>query len=479
MTCTVTCHYGTLQGTQEKQCTAFYNVPYAKGNGRFRYAIAPDAWQGVYDATKPGAIFPQKRSRLYTIMGEQENLPQDENAFTLNIWTPDTKGSYPVCIWIHGGRWLTGGAGLSWYHGSNLAHQNLVVVSVQYRLGVLGNLYQPEISDGNLAVHDLISAILWIKENISAFGGDTGQITIAGQSAGAWYTVILLGIEQLRGTFQRAILCSFPGGVTPLCKNDAAKMSQLLLNELHITNVHELATISAQDLLNAESKVSEEMQRRKNQMMEPVFLPYADSIYVQKDIIKAAAENSQGSLQLMTGITAQETMAFLNDSSIADHNKVYQTIVQISTQHIFLNPTIALLNQFSAQGNAVYAYHFAYPCKNTKIQACHCIDLPFIFGNFDCWESAPMCHFDSTEETQALSTNLQSSLIQFMKEGIPDNQAASFWPQYDKTERKALQFWHHCKPYKLTNRPLIQLQIHCFLFISKCKSLWYTATHKL
>ena len=87
-------------------------------------------------------------------------------------------------------------------------------------------------------------------------------------------------------------------------------------------------------------------------MMAPVFLPYADSIEVQEDIIKAAAETSQGSVQLVAGMTAQETMAFLNDSSIANHNKIYQTIVQISTQHIFLNPTIALLNQFSAQGNA-------------------------------------------------------------------------------------------------------------------------------
>lgn len=478
MNTVVTCQYGILQGVEEHQCVAFYSVPYAQGAGRFRYAAEPLPWQGIYDATRPGPLFPQKQSRLYTVMGEQDDLPQDENAFTVNIWTPDTEGSYPVLLWIHGGGWLTGGAGLSWYNGSHLAREGIVVVSVQYRLGVLGNLYLPEISDGNLAVHDLVSAVRWIQENISAFGGDTSRLTIAGQSAGAWYAAALLGIQELRGTFKRAILCSFPGGIEPLSREDARQMSTLLQKELHINDAHELERVPVQDLLAAQSRVSEEMQRRKNQMMAPVFIPYADYEWVQDDLIAAAAENSRGAVSILAGITEQETMAFLNSSQLSTYSKIYKTIVKISTQHIFLNSVLALLNRFSIAGSRVYAYQFAYPCRDKKIQACHCIDLPFLLGNFECWKNAPMCVFDSEKKKTQLSEYLQSALVHFIKEGIPRSQMEIVWPEYSKASKKVLRFQAQEKTAFLKKNPFTQLQIEAFLQICKWKSRIYMAFHK-
>jgi len=482
MNTVVSCRYGTLQGIQENGCAAFYNVPYAQGAGRFRCAAEPAPWQGIYDAAKPGPLFPQNRSRLHTVMGEQENLPQDENAFALNIWTPDTGGNYPVLLWIHGGGWLTGGAGLSWYNGSNLAREGIVVISVQYRLGVMGNLYLPEISDGNLAVHDLVSAIAWIKENISAFGGDASCLTIAGQSAGAWYAAALLGIKELRGTFKRAILCSFPGGIEPLSREDALQMSTLLQKELHINDIHALERVPVQDLLAAQSRVSEEMQRRKNQMMAPVFLPYADHQWIQDDIIAAAAENCRDTVSILAGITGQETMAFLNSSPISNRRQIYQAIVKMSTQHIFLNPVLALMNRFSANGSRVYAYQFDYPCRNKKIQACHCIDLPFLFGNFECWKNAPMCDFasegDSAKEAGQLSVHLQSALVQFVKDGTPKGRIPVEWPAYRAESKMVLRFQPQARAAMLEKNPLTQRQIAAFLQIGKWKSRIYMAFHK-
>lgn len=112
-----------------------------------------------------------------------EEANQSEDAFRLNIWTSDTKGKLPVLFWIHGGGFMTGGGALRWYHGNQLAASGrIVVVTVNYRLGSLGNLYLPGVSEGNLALQDLLAALHWVQDNIAAFGGDPNSITIAEQS---------------------------------------------------------------------------------------------------------------------------------------------------------------------------------------------------------------------------------------------------------------------------------------------------------
>lgn len=225
----VICEQGKLVGTQEKQALAFYNVPYGADKGRFMPVGEPVTWSGTREATTPGPVFPQLPSRLSTVLGtKKEELNQKEDAFSLNIWTKDTNKKRPVLFWIHGGGWLTGGGSLPWYNGSDLVTNedgDVVVVTVNYRLGALGNLFLPGISEGNLALKDLIAALHWVKKNIEAFGGDPDLITVAGQSAGAWYSVALMACEEVQCMFNRTALFSFPACTKALNESASLELS--------------------------------------------------------------------------------------------------------------------------------------------------------------------------------------------------------------------------------------------------------------
>ncbi len=159
-----------------------------------------------------------------------EEKNQTEDAFRLNVWTTGSHTKKPVLFWIHGGGFLTGGGALPWYNGQSLAENgDIVVVNVNYRLGALGHLYQPGVADDNLALHDLITALTWVKDNIAVFGGDPEQITVAGQSVGAWYTLALFASPMASQLINRIGLLSFPGAAEPLTKEKAAMLTAILL----------------------------------------------------------------------------------------------------------------------------------------------------------------------------------------------------------------------------------------------------------
>ena len=171
--------------------------------------------------------FSSDKSRLSSVLGNKPGEGnQSEDAFHVNVWTPSLTGSRPVLFWIHGGAWVTGGGALPWYRGANLAKNgDVVVVTVSYRLGALGTLYLPGVTDGNMAVGDLLAALKWTKDNIAAFGGDSDNITVAGQSAGAWYTLMLTGHPEASRLFKRSIAMSYPGSFTPISKERAAELA--------------------------------------------------------------------------------------------------------------------------------------------------------------------------------------------------------------------------------------------------------------
>ena len=233
---------GQLLGTKEGRTHAFYDIPYGQFAGRFKYVAAPNTWEGTRLATKPGPIFNQDINRLGPVMGSKpEEKNQSEDAFRLNVWTTGSHTKKPVLFWIHGGGFLTGGGALPWYNGQSLAENgDIVVVTVNYRLGALGHLYQPGLADDNLALHDLITALTWVKDNIAVFGGDPEQITVAGQSVGAWYTLALFASPKASQLINRIGLLSFPGAAEPLTKEKAAMLTDILLAQLGLDDPAEL-----------------------------------------------------------------------------------------------------------------------------------------------------------------------------------------------------------------------------------------------
>jgi len=205
---------GTVEGKAVGKVAVFRGIPFAQppvGPLRWKPPVALPAWEGVRKAQSFGAACIQPRSpgiSIYTNPPEK----MSEDCLTLNIWAPEKAKDAPVIVWIHGGALLSGYSHEGMYDGAKLAARGAVVVSINYRLGVLGYMAHPELSaespdgiSGNYGLLDQIAALEWVKANIGAFGGDAGNVTIAGESAGGLSVLYLLASPKARGLFHKAI----------------------------------------------------------------------------------------------------------------------------------------------------------------------------------------------------------------------------------------------------------------------------------
>src|SRR6185369_11459127 len=166
---------GLLRGCSDGTVVAWRGVPYAAaptGARRFLPPAPAESWTGTRDAAADGPVPPQNRSRLAHVMGDVDP-PQGEDCLTLTLHAPAAPGTgRPVVVWLHGGAWLSGAGSLPWYSGRSFAANGVVAVGVNYRLGELGFLRLPGVSDGNLGLLDQLEALRWVRANIAAFGGD-------------------------------------------------------------------------------------------------------------------------------------------------------------------------------------------------------------------------------------------------------------------------------------------------------------------
>ncbi|MBY8824362.1 carboxylesterase/lipase family protein [Sphingomonas colocasiae] len=219
---------GAVEGKAARGIAVFKGIPYARppvGDLRWKPPAALPAWQGVRKAQGFGAACIQPRPRAGSIYA---NPPAkiDEDCLTLNIWAPERAKDAPVFVWIHGGALTTGYSHEAMYDGAKLAARGMIVVSINYRLGVLGYLAHPGLSaesaagvSGNYGLLDQIAALQWVKANIGAFGGDAGNVTIAGESAGALSVMYLMAAPRARGLFHKAIAQSAYMISTPSLKD--------------------------------------------------------------------------------------------------------------------------------------------------------------------------------------------------------------------------------------------------------------------
>ena len=236
---TVRTMYGTLEGSTDKENTySWLGIPYAappKGDLRWQKPRPPEPWQGIRKATHFGAKAVQRALLTDLPVGSEDCL-------FLNLWRPATKEKkLPVYVWVHGGANTTGSSsGSRNYRGHSLASKaNLVYVSVNYRLDILGwfahpalRTGDPETDSGNFGTLDLIASLEWIRDNIEAFGGDPGNVTIAGESAGALNVLTLLMAPKARGLFHKAIAES---GYTRQSRIDPVEFAEAIARRLAIS----------------------------------------------------------------------------------------------------------------------------------------------------------------------------------------------------------------------------------------------------
>ena len=201
---------GRIHGSSENGLSVYRGVPFAAppvGELRFRVARPHPGWDDVLDCESFRPISPQVPNEALDSMLGLAPQEQSEDCLFLNIWTPGTDAdARPVMVWIHGGAFTIGSGSDGLYNGAMLASRgDVVVVTINYRLGALGFLHLPALDESNFGMRDQVAALRWVRDNIASFGGDPGNIMIFGESAGGMSVASLMGSPEAQGLFHKAI----------------------------------------------------------------------------------------------------------------------------------------------------------------------------------------------------------------------------------------------------------------------------------
>jgi para-nitrobenzyl esterase len=448
----VTTSTGRLRGRSANGVTAFLGVPYAAaptGQRRFRAPEPVAGWAGVLDATRVGAAAPQPPSRLEAALGSMGITAQDEDCLSLNIWTPqNADGPLPVLVWLHGGAFVAGSGGQPWYDGALLAAgAQAVVVTVNYRLGALGFLSVPGTEDAppaaNLGLLDQAVALRWVHDNAAAFGGDPGEVAFGGQSAGSQSALALLHSPDTAALVRRAVLQSAPLGLPPLTLDEAAQRTELLLAALELapTDVRGLRAVPVDRLLDAQNTVSRQLAVPLQ--IGPAYQLVADGVVMPPDLLVAPA--AAAGVDVLIGATDHEGDAFcvpnpqvqamtradveaalvplLGDGTTALYEQrraddpdapPSRVAADLVTHHYFHRDIEPLTSTLRDNGNATTTYSFGWYPEGNPLRSCHCMDLPFVFGNLDAWRGAPLLAGADDEDMAKVVVQAQSALRDFL-----------------------------------------------------------------
>ncbi len=461
---------GKLQGVGRDGVLRFNGIPYAKppvGPLRWRLPEPPEPWTGVRDASRFGNIAPQVASASGAVLGTTPGT-RSEDCLYLNVQTPacDDAGR-PVMVWIHGGAFNTGAGSVGTYSGKFLVPRgDIVLVTINYRLGALGFLNLADATGGKLpgtgaeGLADQIAALRWVKDNIAAFGGDPHNVTIFGESAGGMSVGALLGAPSARGLYHKAIPQSGASDIG-YARETSARVARHVLDALGAEDPTELPW-------EALLKVQEAMLAAPREIgVGMPFAPTIDGTILPRRPILAVAEGAAAGIPLLTGTTRDEWKLFtvaaenLKTLDAVGLRKMTVRLVgeahadavlagytagtpfdrwnEIMTDHSFFVPATRLLEAQGAHA-PVYAYRFdwASPFLGGALGACHALELGFTFGTLRMKGAAPF--FGEGPEAEALSDAMMDSWIAFAQDGNPSNDTSGAWMRYDAKKRATTIF---------------------------------------
>jgi para-nitrobenzyl esterase len=458
---------GKLEGVFERNLYAFKGVPFAAPPvGALRWLPPQPAtpWAGVRPAKTFGTIAPQDARVLPILPSEPE--PQSEDCLFLNVYSPGLdKARRPVMVWIHGGAFSIGSGSSEMYATGTLAsNQDIVLVTLNYRLGVLGFLNLNEVtkgripSTGNEGLQDQVAALRWVKENIEAFGGDPENITLFGESAGAMSVGCLLNLPEAKGLFHKAILESPVGEMArPLDMSVAITEEFLRIAGVHANDISGLRTLPIETLL----RVQQETALRTAQGAAPV-IPVADGV-VMPTMPLASLESGAGlriptiigcnldedkffAMMIPNGFKADEESLRKTVSRYVDEQDVEKLIdtyrqektkrgevvppfelqSAISTDVMFRKTAIRIAEAQCRYSPGGYNYLFQWksPAARGILGACHVLEIGFVFGNY----SAPFNGIGP--DADKLSGEMQDAWASFARTGNPGCKSLGAWPRY-------------------------------------------------
>ncbi|HUQ57108.1 carboxylesterase family protein [Lentzea sp.] len=339
-------------------------------------------WDGVRDATRRGPACPQPPSSLAAVFGSSvEGLSFDEHCQVLSVTAPADAAGLPVMVWFHGGAYVTGSGESTKYDASLLAAEGVVVVSVSYRLGVLGYLRD------NLGLLDQFAALRWVRDNIAGFGGDPANVTAFGQSAGA-DSVFALMLTDTEGLFHRAIVQSAPLGTRG---PERAQLTEALREFVAVD-----ATTPVDEVLVAQQNAAAEVGPRFQLSGSMPFAPVLDG----GDLGAAASR-----VELLIGHTADD------GSPYVPSREHWEAVTEL----IFAGPARELAQDWAAAGGQVATYNFSWRPEGAPLGACHCMELPFVFDPA-AWRGAAM--LAGQEPDPGLARTVRSTWAGFARNGM-------------------------------------------------------------
>lgn len=462
---------GCVQGIVEDGVAAFRGIPYAAspvGERRFAGPEQHPTWPGLRDARRPGPSVPQGPSRLEAVMGPRTPDWNEDGCLSLSVWTPclpphgPAPRAVPVLVWFHGGGFTSGSGGWDWYDGRNLAAAGeVIVVTANYRLGPLGYLYLPELGIENLGGQDQAAALTWVRRNITAFGGDPGNVTVGGQSAGA-FSALYLAVSPVTGPYlSRVIAQSGPFGLVPQSPEEATDHARRYLAILGLDGRQDpraaLRAVPADQLLAAYQQLSRSLARPGN--VAPPMYPVLGAFGIPATWQQALADGRLAGKQLLTGTTRNEMSAFFAfdprvhsitaeqarslvagqvdggaerfDRTAARLSNATpgDVLTELETDLVFRDGTLAIADHHAAAGNTTYVYQFDYAPANdpAHLGAAHCVELPFFFNAIDAFHDCPMLGKPTTA-ARSLASTFSRAAATFAATGQP---AADQWHPYE------------------------------------------------
>ncbi|MER5622299.1 carboxylesterase family protein [Streptosporangium sp. NPDC002544] len=356
-----------------------------------------------------GPVSPQSPSRLELVMGPNAPLAQDEHCQVLSVFTPAREGDRPVMVFIHGGAFVTGGGELPWYDGHRLAgEQDVVVVTITYRLGALGYLVLPgdRDTDPSPGMSDQIAALRWVRQNIGAFGGDPKNVTVFGQSAGAMSIARMLEWGLGGELFDRAILQSGPD-VHPSLR-DRQKAEELSRQFIDILGADPRAA-SIADLVDAQGR----LKASRKQVA---------------DWLPASPPDGQVAthVDLIAGWTKDDFLPFVlieagqQPGPDVDLSKFAPQTGDMNTM-MFIGPCQERAAEALAAGKKAWLYRLDWVAQESWLGAPHCMDLPLLLGDRDAWSKAPMLGTEPWETIDSLGREVRARWASFAR-GLPPDQ---------------------------------------------------------
>ncbi len=486
---------GRVQGLVQNGVQIFKGIRYGAepvGGLRFMPPQKPAPWKDIADATEFGAPaiqmmngvlaspvtdFERQLSSLVPI--PQETKIGNEDCLFLNVWTPglgDGK-KRPVMVWLHGGGFMAGSGAWPVYDGTNLARKgDAVVVTVNHRLNVFGYLYLGGLAgdayakSGNAGMLDLVAALEWVRDNVEAFGGDPGNVTIMGESGGGAKVCVLLAMPDAHGLFHKAIIQSGPA-LRARPKDAATRLAKGILDELQVSagDVKTLQAIPAHAIVSA-AFASTAKTEGAGMDGYANLSPVVDGVVLPGDPFTPAAPAVSANIPIVIGST-KDKMTILNASEpwfgklteaemmerakqiagakserlIAAYRKLHPDYTPtylynlLISDNAFFADSITLAELKAAQKAApVYTYYLVWetPVRNNEFKTPHFLDVPFIFDNV---EKARVLVGPGVQP-EALAKQMSDAWLAFARAGNPDAKSIPHWPPYTAEQRSTMAF---------------------------------------